>query len=159
MDEGKFWSHVQKTDTCWIWKAGRGNGYGQAWWQSRVQYAHRIAYTLTKGKISADLTVDHLCMNRLCVNSDHLELVSREENVRRKNLKSQIYIRRKRRGICEYPDCTRRQGTERRKNYAGTLTVYIKRHCSPHSYLKNRPFEEGGKVGGVGKEGREEGRQ
>jgi hypothetical protein len=49
-----------------------------------VETAHRIAYELHHRRpIPPELTVDHLCRVRHCVNPSHLELVSRGENVLR----------------------------------------------------------------------------
>lgn len=45
--------------------------------------AHRVAYMLFKGEIGEKAVIDHLCGNTLCVNPEHLEQVTREENSRR----------------------------------------------------------------------------
>ena len=47
-------------------------------------YVHRLVYTLNFGPIDKDLDIDHLCMNRLCCRPSHLEAVTHEENVRRR---------------------------------------------------------------------------
>lgn len=97
-----FWSKVEKTDSCWLWR-GKLNpkGYGQT--PNAVlpsAMAHRIAYILVKGPIADDpatgktLELDHLCHtptcrsgnacpHRACVNPDHLEPVTHTENIRR----------------------------------------------------------------------------
>lgn len=82
-----FWRNVEKGESCWLWR-GRLNsqGYGaldHGTFGNSPVYAHRIAFALTKGSIPADLTVDHLCRTPACVNPDHLELVTAEENRRR----------------------------------------------------------------------------
>lgn len=46
-------------------------------------HAHRLAYEAVKGPIPAGLQIDHLCRVRNCVNPDHLEAVTQQENVRR----------------------------------------------------------------------------
>ena len=55
------------------------NGYG------RVGYkmAHRIVYEQEVGEIPEGLQLDHLCRNRWCVNTLHLEPVTIAENVLR----------------------------------------------------------------------------
>jgi hypothetical protein len=81
----RFWSKVDKTDTCWLWTGGcDGNGYGQfkiATGQSggRKVLAHRLAYELTKGPIVN--VINHLCETKACVNPDHLEDVTQAENL------------------------------------------------------------------------------
>ena len=86
--EERFWQRVLKTETCWIWQGAVGTrGYGFLAGLYEGQYktflVHRYAYMLHVGAIADDLTIDHLCRNRRCVNPEHLEVVSRWENVRR----------------------------------------------------------------------------
>ncbi len=82
--EIRFWSKVEKTDTCWLWNASiKSNGYGQFSGQGHPLYAHRVAYELAHGPIGPHLTVDHLCRVRRCVNPSHLEVVTMAENIRR----------------------------------------------------------------------------
>lgn len=77
----RFWSFVDKTDTCWFWIGTRSDtGYG-----SLPPYvnAHRFAYETFVGPIPKGLEIDHLCRVRACVNPAHLEAVTHQENVRR----------------------------------------------------------------------------
>ena len=77
-----FWAKVKKTADCWIWIGGvTSKKYGSL----HNVIAHRYAYEQAKGKIPDGLTIDHLCKQKLCVNPDHLEAVTRWENVRRGN--------------------------------------------------------------------------
>lgn len=46
--------------------------------------AHRYSYKVHKGEIPAGLEIDHTCQNKLCVNPDHLEAVTHQENCRRR---------------------------------------------------------------------------
>ena len=75
---------------CWLWTGGIGShGYGQltAGWrdpQKRgTSVVHRILYEEKYGPVPKGLELDHLCRVRLCVNPDHLEPVTRRENIRR----------------------------------------------------------------------------
>jgi len=82
--ETLFWSHVEFGD-CWQWTAHVGtNGYGRTEVQfgdRKETYAHRVAYRLLTRAEPKEL--DHLCRNRLCVNPDHLEPVTRRVNALR----------------------------------------------------------------------------
>lgn len=73
---------------CWVWTgATNSQGYGSVanGEKNRSALAHRKAYESTRGEIPGDLTVDHLCRNKLCQNVNHMELVTRSENSRRGN--------------------------------------------------------------------------
>lgn len=81
-DKERFFEKVEKTDTCWLWKASiRGGGYGQFFWNRKIGEAHRFSYELVKGEIAEGLDIDHLCRVRNCVNPNHLEAVTRRENL------------------------------------------------------------------------------
>lgn len=75
---------------CHIWiggtsgSTGRGAGYPRMKLDGRTVAAHRVAATLAHGYIHPGQQVDHTCRNRLCVNPDHLEVVSPSENQRRR---------------------------------------------------------------------------
>ena len=72
-------------DGCWPWLGGTANGgygrFGMA--EGDVRYAHRVAYERAEGPIPDGRVIDHLCLNKGCVNPDHMELVSIGENVKR----------------------------------------------------------------------------
>lgn len=84
----RFWSKVDKTQTCWLWTGtATPKGYGQFAPHRVHVYAHRYAYELMVGPIPEGLTIDHVaergCRSRRCVNPAHLEVVTRGENTRR----------------------------------------------------------------------------
>lgn len=67
---------------CWPWLGyvSKQNGYGSFQWSTNGEpakkiRAHRLVYTLLIGDIPQDLTLDHLCGNKICVNPAHLEAV------------------------------------------------------------------------------------
>jgi hypothetical protein len=69
---------------CWLWMGHiNAAGYGQYWFDRKMEYAHRAAYKILVGSIPDDLELDHLCRIRSCVNPLHLEAVTRAVNVRR----------------------------------------------------------------------------
>lgn len=80
----RFWSKVNKTAGCWLWEAGRArNGYGRFATNGRMVLAHRFAYEIQRNQIPTGLQLRHSCGERLCVNPDHLELVTVRENLLR----------------------------------------------------------------------------
>lgn len=82
--EERFWSKVEKTESCWLWIAYlNAKGYGVASVAGTARLAHRIAYELTVGAVPEGLQLDHLCRTRRCVRPDHLEPVTNKENQRR----------------------------------------------------------------------------
>ena len=69
---------------CWQWSRGLfRTGYGRITINSRPELAHRVAYEALVEPIPQGLDIDHLCRNRACINPDHLEPVTRRENLRR----------------------------------------------------------------------------
>lgn len=73
---------------CWRWLGYVDpNGYGRKNLRKHegggYVYAHRWSYEQMVGPIPEGLTIDHLCRNRGCVNPEHLEPVTRGENVLR----------------------------------------------------------------------------
>lgn len=69
---------------CLLWQAAtvRG-GYGHFWDGERLVYAHRFAYELENGPIQEGLVVDHICSVPACVNPEHLDAVTQQENAQR----------------------------------------------------------------------------
>jgi len=73
---------------CWLWQGCRdSNGYGHLRTPIREggKYvkAHLAVYRHLVGPVPEGLELDHLCCNPPCVNPDHLEPVTHEENMRR----------------------------------------------------------------------------
>lgn len=88
----RFADKIALTDSgCIEWIAStQGEGYGQFFRGGRTgpgQHgkiaAHRWSYEYHVGPIPNGLEIDHLCRNRLCVNPEHLEPVTSQENISR----------------------------------------------------------------------------
>lgn len=74
---------------CIEWIGGTNNaGYGMffvAWASGKdvKELAHRWSYEYHVGPIPNGRHIDHLCRNTLCVNPEHLEPVTQQENTLR----------------------------------------------------------------------------
>lgn len=111
-DELRFWSKVNKQapDGCWLWTGSPGRwGYAQVRMGGRaggMVLVHRWAYENLVGPIPAGLELDHRChtddptcaggpcRHRLCVNPEHLEPVTEQENARRSRSASGVNSRK-----------------------------------------------------------------
>lgn len=82
---GRMALHVREDGDCLTWTGSiQTKGYGSTTdGFGRSTLAHRRAWIAANGPIPDGLTVDHLCMNKRCVNVDHMEVVTRSENSRR----------------------------------------------------------------------------
>ena len=67
---------------CWLWTGAlNSGGYGSFSVDGRARSAHVVMYELFVGPVPNGLELDHLCRVRHCVNPDHLEPVTRRENI------------------------------------------------------------------------------
>lgn len=75
--------NTELTDTgCLVWQGKQlpKGYYGFDVFNGKSRVVHRVSYETFVGSIPAGLELDHLCRNKLCINPDHLEPVTSEEN-------------------------------------------------------------------------------
>lgn len=83
--QDRFLARVDASGVCWEWVGNKStDGYGRFYAEGKYYGAHRYAWTMLVGPITEGYELDHLCMNPACVDPDHLEPVTPEENRRRK---------------------------------------------------------------------------
>jgi hypothetical protein len=80
---------------CWLWQLSLSiQGYGMLQLnfgrdkqtgkrRVRTMVAHKLMWETKYGPVPKGLELDHLCRNPRCVNPEHLEAVTHEENMRR----------------------------------------------------------------------------
>jgi hypothetical protein len=80
--EEAFIARSNPTDSgCIEWTGSTDrHGYGELSVDGKRTGAHRYAWERKHGKANDQLMIDHMCHNPLCVNVDHLRLVTRSEN-------------------------------------------------------------------------------
>lgn len=79
----RFWSKVEKTDTCWLWRGAKsGLGYGRVKIKGKLYSPHALSYAWHNRDDPKGFDVCHHCDTPACVNPAHLFKGSRSLNVR-----------------------------------------------------------------------------
>jgi hypothetical protein len=73
---------VNPSTQCWEWQRNTAGGYGSRWHNGTNRPAHRVAWERANGPIPEGMQIHHKCNNRLCVNPDHLEPLTRFDHDR-----------------------------------------------------------------------------
>lgn len=77
-------NRTEQDDDCLRWiGAHTSKGYGQTTLDGKVMGVHRAVYILVHGVIPAGMDIDHTCFVRDCINPEHLEAVTHQENLAR----------------------------------------------------------------------------
>ena len=120
------YKQIDDKTACYIWTGTTTRkGYGIIEYNDKPVLVHRLAYELYVGTLDSLLVLDHICENKLCFNTKHLQQISQKENI-------QLYYERDstRRGlICIHGD------------------LYIKEYksgkkCMECNKIRNRLYEK-----------------
>jgi len=77
----RFFSKVNKTETCWLWTGSNNiDGYGIITFQKNRYLSHRFSWLLAGNAIPEGHLIRHKCRNRHCVNPEHLETGTHQQN-------------------------------------------------------------------------------
>lgn len=98
--EARFWSKVNKTDSCWLWtgsRTGRRRMHGQFHLakidgRPRNIYPHRFSWMLAYGSIPNTLQVLHRCDVGICVRPEHLFLGTQDDNLKDAARKGRFHV-------------------------------------------------------------------
>jgi hypothetical protein len=125
---------------CWSWLgAVDRSGYGKVkvMIARRPRYtgAHRASWIARRGPIPNGMVIDHLCRNTLCINPAHMEIVTGQENNRRRKKVGRPTVALKDRRGCKQHGTT--QGCWR-----ASKDGYMAWICQPCSRLRARMFRE-----------------
>lgn len=87
--DDRVWARIDASGDCWEW-TGVINRYGygvvhlpRGGKDAVRTMAHRYVWEKLVGPIAPGLQIDHRCMNKRCVNPDHLDPVTHQENALR----------------------------------------------------------------------------
>lgn len=92
----RFWSYVEKTDTCWLWTGSLdAHGYGQLSIGNHPFKTHRLAWLLAHGLIPLRAHILHSCDVRNCVRASHLFIGDQAANMKDAAAKDRLVGNRK----------------------------------------------------------------
>ena len=78
-------ANLDQSTGCLVWSGRKSaiSGYAVMSHCGAEYYVHRLAWEDQRSPIPKGMCIDHLCRNRACINVDHMEVVTRGENVLR----------------------------------------------------------------------------
>jgi len=92
----RFWDKAipEPMSGCWLWIGATSDGYGYLRWPNGASPqrlgAHVIAVLASNRVIPNGWQVDHRCEVRCCVNPEHLDVVTHDENHARRHQRHPI---------------------------------------------------------------------
>jgi len=127
--------HPEPMGGCWLWTGAVAKGYGIINVGNKMaRKAHRVSYELHVGSIPHGLHLDHKCRVRCCVNPDHLEPVTQQENIRRGEAGKKTGAINRAKTHCP-----------RGHTYSDAYIVEGRRVCRTCSLLRAKARQSGGK--------------
>jgi len=73
---------VDRFSRCWNWTGDIDRkGYAKFWYNGKTGRGAQFVYKVFRGPIPKGHEPDHLCKNTSCVNPEHLDAVTRHENL------------------------------------------------------------------------------
>jgi hypothetical protein len=89
MDRVEVVPNIEMETPCWLWTGadsgdGRGGGYPRMSLDGQTVAVHKVMYVNENGFVPGKKQIDHKCRNRMCVNPEHLEMVTHKENQKRR---------------------------------------------------------------------------
>ena len=136
----RFMSKVNKTDTCWLWKAGLNHKqYGQFSITidgcTKTYRAHRFIYEYFNGTIPEGMLVCHTCDTPRCVNPDHLWLGTVSDN-------AVDSVNKKRHGMTKKTHCPKGHEYTPDNTYTRANRASRARECRKCRKIKSQKYEE-----------------
>lgn len=82
----RFWSKVEETDGCWLWRGARQSRggvqrYGTVSVGGATVLAHRLAWRFEHGPVPEGAHLLHSCNEPACVRVEHLRIGTHADNM------------------------------------------------------------------------------
>lgn len=138
-DIQRFWTKVDTSGDCWVWKGGRSpSGYGMFTVKRRNTRAHRVSYMIAHGPIPDGMCVLHRCDNPPCINPKHLFLGTDLDNVRDRDAKGRTATG-ERNGFRKHPEIVPRGDSHPFRLNPG---LHVRGERAPSAKLKEAQVRE-----------------